>query len=874
MKAAQREWRPIAPKKLGSVLRRRLPRELAAKSPGRYEVLADLDDSAEKVFSSAEVHRLKALVVAEVQRHIACLPKGLCETRLGPLPDHLELDALGLKARTYNCLVRAGYSGDPQRLARATIGEVLAIRSFGATSLVDLMSALECYGSRPGLGDVSPRSGRPLAPKVLSPILQYPLPKKVATRARRRYSVLADLDASASSVFSPAEQRWLTSRIVGAVSVSVDWHPELITDAPLGPIPAELRLEDLEIKTRTYNCLARAGYAGNLQRLAEATVGDVFAITGFGAASLVDLAAALETHTAPSRVDDQYPADEGLRAWERFWREARKLAKMKHARVIRADDPRLRQLVRRVSGYLRHPLGPRKDRGVTVRDLAERLLTDENESVDLGALADAIRELAGEIRRLSCLTLEKELDSFLSWVSVRDRAIVSRRLGWDGQGGCTLQEAGNAFQMTKERVRQLEQRALANIKRKGVRPFAPAVDRALGLVCKAAPALDSDLADLLVRDGVAKERFSVDGLVRAARLLHREVPFAIQRLGTERMAVPARWASLPPTIRRIARRIIEQWGVGTVEDLSAHVVEATGLDADHSFLLAVLRAMRGFGWLDEEGGWFWLSTVPRNRLLTQIRKVMSVAPMIHVSELRSGVSRPHRMKGYSPPRRVLLELCSRLPGITVDGDEVIAAPPTDRAEVLGAGTEWEMARILEESGPLLTGRQFEALAVAAGINRSTFGAYLTYSPIIAKYAPGVYGLRGADFPPGQATDLALKPRRRKAVRDHGWTPDGCVWIGYRLSDSMVRTGILYVPAALKAIVAGEFQLETEDGVSIGIIKSKDLAAWGIGPLFSRRGGEPGDFLVIVFDLARRVATVSVGDQEIMERMVPGRADAP
>lgn len=174
----------------------------------------------------------------------------------------------------------------------------------------------------------------------------------------------------------------------------------------------------------------------------------------------------------------------------------------------------------------------------------------------------------------------------------------------------------------------------------------------------------------------------------------------------------------------------------------------------------MLTMQDGFEWLDEEGGWFWISTVTRNRLLYQIEKVMAVAERIHVAELRAGVSRHWRVKGFAPPKRVLLELCTQVPGYRVDGEFINDDPPLDYREILGE-VEETMARILMEEGPLLTGKDFEAKCVAAGMNQSTFYVYLGYSPIIARYARGVYGLRGADIPPVSLKALcrrSLEPR--------------------------------------------------------------------------------------------------------------------
>jgi hypothetical protein len=45
---------------------------------------------------------------------------------------------------------------------------------------------------------------------------------------------------------------------------------------------------------------------------------------------------------------------------------------------------------------------------------------------------------------------------------------------------------------------------------------------------------------------------------------------------------------------------------------------------------------------------------------------------------------------------------------------------------------------------------------------------------------------------------------------------------------------------------------------------KDSQIWGLGPLFSRRGGDPGDSLRILFDLKTKNAIAELGQASVEE----------
>lgn len=297
--------------------------------------------------------------------------------------------------------------------------------------------------------------------------------------------------------------------------------------------------------------------------------------------------------------------------------------------------------------------------------------------------------------------------------------------------------------------------------------------------------------------------------------------------------------------------------------MAAQVADKLETEVAPDAIRNVLLIQEGFSWLDEATGWFWLSSVPRNRLLNQIRKIIAVAPRIRVSELRDGVGRHHRMEGFAPPKRVLLELCRQVPEYRVDDDAVVANRPLDWRKTLG-DTEQTMVRVLKEHGPVIQRAQFEKLCLVEGMKRSTFYIYLDYSPVIEKYARGVYGLRGAEVSPGFIGSLVPERRHDRVLEDYGWTHDGKIRVGYRLSESMIASGAFHVPAAMRKFLNGEFCLRAADGSRFGNLILREEGAWGLGTFFRRRGGEPGDHLLLVFTLATREGTVFIGDANLLE----------
>ena len=65
------------------------------------------------------------------------------------------------------------------------------------------------------------------------------------------------------------------------------------------------------------------------------------------------------------------------------------------------------------------------------------------------------------------LIRREELDSVLSQLSDREREVLCLRFGLEGDAPCTLEEVGQQLHVTRERVRQIELRAIKKLRRLG-----------------------------------------------------------------------------------------------------------------------------------------------------------------------------------------------------------------------------------------------------------------------------------------------------------------------------------------------------------------------------------------------------------------------
>ncbi|MGA2796688.1 MAG: sigma factor-like helix-turn-helix DNA-binding protein [Thermoguttaceae bacterium] len=486
------------------------------------------------------------------------------------------------------------------------------------------------------------------------------------------------------------------------------------------------------------------------------------------------------------------------------------------------------------------------------------------------------------------LTLEAELSRiFASSPSTRNREILMGYYGWkDGQTH-TLTEIGDSFGITRERVRQICAKLIKKLPPPG-NISVPVMDRALALIGKRIPAAAEILEAELLEKGLTAIGMSLEVVSDAANLLSRSPRFKIVKIdqgkspAAARLKIKAKLKPKPPpeifahklpSIGRLAVRPDQVDAVQAIADLAKKEVYFHGLatvariermiarryPADQRLVRQVLLQINAFHWLDESAGWFAIQGITKHGLPKAIEKVLAVAGDVTVTDMHGALSRNRRLWKEPLPEKVLLEYCRLMPGVRIEGNRIHSDPPRNWKKVL-AGVEAQLIAVLKKHGPLMDRGAMEDLCVAAGMNRFSFHAFVSWSPVIQQFGHSLYGPIGAQIPQEQVDNMLARRRAnrgsQRVLHDHGVAENGNVWLKYRLSKAASTYAVITIPAVLKKIVRGRFQLLAPDGRDIGTLAAKDGRAWGLGAYLRRCGAKFGDQVALNIDLANRTATVS------------------
>lgn len=468
-------------------------------------------------------------------------------------------------------------------------------------------------------------------------------------------------------------------------------------------------------------------------------------------------------------------------------------------------------------------------------------------------------------------TLEQQLKALLGRVtSNRNLEIVFKFWGWGGDGRRTLESVGQEYGITRERVRQV----VAKVERKISRLdfVCPKLNEAASYIEDRAPEFEDILGDELAAVGIAGSHFQVDGVFMAIQILNVQSPIQRIKIETQQVVISGD-DKIVQNVRgflNLLKSLSRVQGSVNFEDL----LDQTGIenDATRNFLVDLIDSHSHISWLSDDKKWLWPVPIEgnkKNRIVNFTRKIFSVTPSVHISELRQGLSRHHRI-AFAPPNRVLLEICRQLDFLDVKGNQV----ETISGDTLPSELSWLEETLIKafQGEHILDRATLETNALALGMNRSSFYVMIGYSVVVVRLAKGVYAPIGAKIPTGAVE--ATKPSiiRRKRVVDSGWKASRHLWIAYQLSELMLHEGFVDVPAALKEFLQGEWPMEPTGPERVAVISINDIRVTGLQKLLERHGAEPGDTFVLIFDTKDHMFRIELGSDELVERWQNGDLD--
>ena len=336
--------------------------------------------------------------------------------------------------------------------------------------------------------------------------------------------------------------------------------------------------------------------------------------------------------------------------------------------------------------------------------------------------------------------LEEELETFFkSDINTKRKQIVRQLLGWHGGEGVTLEESGQRFDLTRERIRQIVATSLRPL----MPPLRPFFENAINLIAQSVPIFADDAETALVTAGIARTGLKIRGLERTAEYLGISLPWSTTLdLTSKRVVINPIVMAEIRSFCSTARRRVSHYGTTTKSYVRSNCdteIRRDNIDTYCSFL-------EGLIWLDTQHEWFWLPT-KRNTILNRLAKILGITQRLAVEAAHSAVLRDRRTAEVELPLDVFANLCNAQTWCKVDGSNLVAGeiiPTVERGEGEEDTDETVVIEILLQGGPFMRRRDIWTMAHAGGVEKVSFDRVLGDSSAIIKPAREIYGLIGAD----------------------------------------------------------------------------------------------------------------------------------
>lgn len=322
----------------------------------------------------------------------------------------------------------------------------------------------------------------------------------------------------------------------------------------------------------------------------------------------------------------------------------------------------------------------------------------------------------------------------------RDMNITLRHYGWDGKGGCSLQQTGDEFQLTRERVRQI-----SNSFTSPLVPLAPSHLTTLGdmsqTIERLAPAKADRIEAELRTQGLGDDR--IEGVLRAIHVFDSSTTQyrVVEENGVRYLIRPGMEGTSIKVIAH-AQKVCSHLGMVNIDDL-LYLLPGIPKDQAINYLRDVLETRPDKVWLDQGKSWLWLKNSPRNRLITCIDKMLGVFSSTTLDGILVGANRYfHKGKGRNSelkaPEAILSAFISAWGRATVSPLGVVRRSASFKQQTQVLELE---AAILEVIGnkPEKMAREKELenriVPVIDGVTHAKkyrFSNALNYSPLIRK----------------------------------------------------------------------------------------------------------------------------------------------
>lgn len=407
--------------------------------------------------------------------------------------------------------------------------------------------------------------------------------------------------------------------------------------------------------------------------------------------------------------------------------------------------------------------------------------------------------------------LDEEIDLILSKINFKRSDIIKIHLGLDGSDIKTLQQTGDHFNVTRERIRQIEKDFLIKLKKTNIgnlKILNEIRQKLIGLC----PISSSEFEKYLLDNSITKKRFYTRSILSLFKIFFDEDEFLKINIPKYSIANKNYIVDFKKNLKfsKIIKFITKKINSYGLIDIN---IIAKKYNLSSSVIIQFLKYYDDINILDSQ--YIYDNDKTRNRLYNSLQKIFNINRKINKFDFEKAFSRISRFE-KTPNFKSLSKYCEKEMDAHINDYEIsIPENKVDRffynsRKEIFSEIEKAIIKSFNAEEKILSYNELTNRLLNKGINSNSAAIYVTRNtPIIIKVAPSCYALIGTEFEAGEIdTYYNLNKVKNKIEKnfDYDYGENNTIWVGYEINKKNRDGRNFSVPKSLYEIIKGEYKV--------------------------------------------------------------------
>lgn len=408
-------------------------------------------------------------------------------------------------------------------------------------------------------------------------------------------------------------------------------------------------------------------------------------------------------------------------------------------------------------------------------------------------------------------SLDDEIDLILNKINFKRTDIIKIHLGLDGSEVKTLQQTGDHFNVTRERIRQIERDFIRKLKKTNIGnlKILNKIGEQLTELC---PISSSEFEKFLLDNSITKKRFYTRSILSLFEILLGKNEFLKINIPKYSIANNNYIIDLKQNLkyRKIIKFVTKNFNSYGLINIS-FIAKKYNLASNG--IIQFLKYHNDISFLDNQ--YIYDNDKSRNRLYNSLQKIFNVNRKINKFDLEKAFNRISRFE-KTPDFKSLSKYCEKEMDATINDFEIII--PENKIDKFFYNSRKEIFSEIEHAiissfsteDKILSYNELTNRLINKGINANSAALYVSRNtPIIIKVAPSCYAMIGTEFEAGEIdTYYNLNKVKNKIEKnfDYDYGENNTIWVGYEINKKNRDGRSFSLPKSLYEIIKGEYKV--------------------------------------------------------------------